>query len=167
MNFVSIKTQDRSASRAAGSTVPSATPGGPADHAEPVASSRSTSNRSLPEGEEEVVCPAPQVPQSVSRASKVLTVSPFIDLSGSYAADPPILPTSGSGLLSKRSRTDTEGFGLIGLSVGDDVPAITRFLRESCNVSGPRPQLVDPHAKFVNHVAEVRIRILSNDFQVL
>lgn len=170
MNFVSIKTQDRSAARATPPTVPTTNPEGPAEHAEAVLSSRSTSNRHLPETGEEVERPTPQVPGDVSNLAATYATPAIVDLCGNQAVDPPSLPTSGSSLLSKRSCVDTGGPGLVGLSLGDDVSAITRSLRESCNVSASgsksRTQLVDSHARFVNSVAEVPFFLLTPLFYI-
>lgn len=80
-------------------------------------------------------------------------------LPAALIANPPVLTANGSNLLSKQSRAETDEPGLIGLSMGDDVSAITQFLRESCCINGPiletRSQLVDSHTEFINSVAKV------------
>lgn len=157
MNYVSIKTQERSAARAA-TDPPASAPnlGGPAEHAaEAVLSSRSTSTRHLAEGGEEVECPAAL---NVSSALAVTSFAPVIvDLCGNQAVDPPVLPTSGSSLLSKRSRPETESFGPSGICLGDNASTMVKFLHESCKVSGScsksHSQQADSHVRFVNNVS--------------
>lgn len=56
MNFVSIKTKDKSVARTTGSSAPSAAPGGPSNLIENqvAISNRSTNDRNVAEGGEEV-----------------------------------------------------------------------------------------------------------------
>lgn len=108
-----------------------------------VVSSRSTDERGFPEGGEKVDRPSHQT----------------ASLPAALIANPPVLTANGSNLLSKQSRAETDEPGIIGLSMGDDVSAITQFLRESCCINGPiletRSQLVDSHTEFINSVAKV------------
>lgn len=170
MNFISVKTQDKSLGRATGSSAPFVVHG---DAADPSAENQravsrwSTSEMNVPEGGEEVECPSCQVPNPRGRSVSDPLAAQLADPPTSKvfyspalrAVTPPALPTSGSNLLSKWSRVETDTPGLVSLSVGDDVPAITRFLRESLTLFEPglgsRQQLVEAHAKFVNNVAEV------------
>lgn len=169
MNFVSVKTQDKSLTRDAGSSAPSMAQGGITDltsENQIAVSGESTSEKNHPEGGEEVERPShrasrskgPSVPD-LPAAPRPSPPPPKSSKPPTVRATSPTLPTSGSNLLSKRSRADTGAPGLAALSVGADVPAITRFLHESLNLSdaglGTRPQLVEAHAKFINNVSEV------------
>lgn len=150
MNFVSIKTQDRSAARAAATptvsvaadpVAPAAedpianSTGGPAAHAaKAVLSSRSTSARNVAERGEEVECPVPQDPADPSNLAVRSLAPALIDFFGASPVTSSVPATRSSSLLSKRSRVDQGGTGLVGISL---TPLLCRMSLASTRLNLP------------------------------